>query len=233
MTTDHFATGGGGAECVLGRTCKKHNDHYYLTDPRTGEADHFQRVSTLKEIPAHKLHISQWRQRNIATGVARSNDLQDRVLRAATTAEMNTICEEAHEQAGGNEASELGTDIHDYSEKADLGEPLGVPEQWRGRIAEYVKALADHHITVIPEMIERCMLSTRYEVAGRFDRVVRLADGTYVVADLKTGKSLSSRKEFAIQTAIYADGFNSHGVWDEDAKAWVDPGFKVREDFGL
>lgn len=230
MTTDYF---GDGEACVLGRTCKKHNDHYYLTDPRTGEADHFQRVSTLKEMPADMFHISQWRQRNIAIGVATSDSLRARVLRDPSTAVLNDICEDAHDEAGGNVASELGTDIHDYSEKVDLGDPLAVPEEWRGRLAEYTKALADLHITVLPEMIERCMLSTRYEVAGRFDRVVRLADGTYAVADLKTGKSLSSRKEFAIQTAIYADGFNTNGVWDEVKQAWHDPGFKVREDFGL
>ena len=227
MTDDFFAVP---EQCAIGRVCDTHGK-YYLPSPYTGEADHYDRVSTLKAMPEDTYHIHQWKRRNVAKGLASSPGLLAQAQGSTVPRTLDTICDVAEDLAGANVASTLGTEVHDYTELADRGRVLDVPEQWHTRMADYHTALDDHGITVLPDMIERAVVSTVYGVAGRFDRVVRLADGTHAVLDLKTGKSLY--KEFAIQAYIYAEAFNSHGVWDDDAKAWMDPGFKVREDFAI
>jgi hypothetical protein len=80
-------------------------------------------------------------------------------------------------------------------------------------------------------MIERVTASQRYEVAGKFDRVFQLDDGSYVIGDLKTGDSLDlSMPSISGQLACYEDGINHTGIWNGSR---YDVDIKVRTDFGI
>jgi hypothetical protein len=101
----------------------------------------------------------------------------------------------------------------------------------------------------VPGMIERVTMVTEYGgVAGTFDRVYyHRPSGTYVVGDVKTGKSMKlAMDETQCQEWLYAHGINQNGVYDINTKQWCPPGSygdsevtgpwqvpTVREDVGL
>jgi hypothetical protein len=68
-------------------------------------------------------------------------------------------------------------------------------------------------------------------VAGTLDRVMREADGSHVVVDLKTKDTLDfGVGEIAAQLACYEDGINNTGIWDGRQ---YNRSIKVRTDYGL
>jgi len=109
----------------------------------------------------------------------------------------------------------------------------------------------------IPGLIEFTTAVLQYEIAGTSDRCYRvtrditfdlhgrtvtLYAGEYVIGDVKSGADLSyGWMEICIQLAIYAQGFNSCGVWDWSTGVWGHPAspgdpevqIKVRTDVGL
>jgi hypothetical protein len=106
-----------------------------------------------------------------------------------------------------------------------------VPVEHRRKIRLYLDALAANGLTVVDDMIERVIVCAVYEVAGKFDRIFRLPDGSLVIGDLKTGDSLDlSMPGIAAQLEAYQRGINTHGIWDGTR---YDTSLKVREDFGI
>lgn len=211
---------------------------YKIKDPRTGEVDIFQRVTTFCKITTDQKNLTDWQLRVCAKGLSKREDL---VALAATydvtedSKKFNELCETAKEAGGGKSAANTGTALHGMAEEFDFrGDLQEVPAKYRPRILQYAAALEDHGIQVVDDMIERTVIHTGYEVAGTFDRIFRLQDGSYVIGDMKTGKNLDyAKNEIAVQCFLYAAGFNAHGVWDPEHKRWEDPGFKVREDIAL
>lgn len=216
---------------------------YQLPHPVTGKAQSWQRVSNLIKMAEDTYHLELWKQRNVAKGLAMRPDYVEAVQHMDVKqdkARLNTICERAQDIAGAYLMSDEGTALHKSAELADYafgslnGTEDGVPpvdDRHRGRVQQYLDALTANGLTVAPGMIERVIVSTAYEVAGKFDRVFRLGDGSYVMGDLKTGDSLDlSLPSIAAQLDCYRDGINSHGVWDGRR---YDDTIKVRDDFGL
>jgi hypothetical protein len=210
---------------------------YLLTDPVTGKERAWQRTTTFTKMASDTFNLTQWAGRNIAKGLSLRPDL----LALASTMDikrdakqLNALCEDAKEAAGAKTAANTGTALHSFTEAHDEDRHEAVPEMYRPRIRQYDQALKDHGITILPGMIERIVVSTKYDVAGTFDRVVRLEDETHVIFDLKTGRDLSyGMNEIAIQLACYADAHNAHGVWDAERGRWADGVPKVRDDFAL
>lgn len=210
---------------------------YLLTDPETGKERAWQRTTTFTKMASDTFNLTQWAGRNIAKGLALRPDL---LALAATmdikrdAKQLNALCEDAKEAAGAKSAANTGTALHSFTEAHDEDRHEAVPEAYRHRIRQYDQALKDHGITILPGMIERIVVSTRYDVAGTFDRVVRLGDGTRAIFDLKTGRDLSyGMNEIAIQLACYADAINAHGVWNADAGKWERDAPIVRDDFAI
>lgn len=211
---------------------------YVLPDPRSGEERSWQRVTTFCKVTTDQYNLTQWQLRTCAKGLSGREDL---VALAATyditedAKKFNELCEEAKTAGGAKSAANTGTALHAMAEEYDeTGDTEGIMPRYRPRVLQYAAALAEHGVHVVGDMIERIVCHTGYEVVGTLDRVFRLADGSYVIGDLKTGKNLSySENEICVQTWLYAAGFNAHGVWDHDKQAWVDPGFTVREDISL
>lgn len=211
---------------------------YLLPHPETGKRRAWQRTTTFTKMASDTFNLTQWQMRNVAKGIAARDDLRASVgpLDIRSDAQkLNELCEQAKEAAGGNAAANLGTALHTMTEGVDeTGSYDDVSPEYVQRIRQYRAALVVNGISILPDMIERVIVNTTYEVGGKFDRVVKLADGTYAVFDLKTGRTLAyGQNEIAIQLAAYADGFNSHGVFDLERKVWTDPGFKVRTDIAI
>lgn len=185
--------------------------------------------------------LQQWTNRMIVKGLA-PEDLDELhsldVSRDA--ARINEICSAAKRAAGGEEAASWGTKFHTRTEYWDLGTPEKIEPEFMPRVQDYVQALKDDYITVIPSLIERITVNTRYSslIAGRLDRIVKLADGSLAILDVKSGSidvdGSYQEKNLGIsaQLALYQEAVTEYGVWDEDNRKWgkIPP---VRDDIAL
>lgn len=192
----------------------------YLIPDAKGKPVAHTRATTVAKTLADTYALEQWQMRQVAAGLGRRPDLYG--LAAAHDPENDRkVFEEI--VAGALEASEsaagrrAGTTLHRFTELVDLGrtEIEAIPEPFRTRVAEYRTKLADAGVQIHPEWVEQVFALDAYTIAGTADRIVTLADGRRVIADLKTGKSVDfGALEFAIQLAIYA---NHDATFDQAA----------------
>jgi hypothetical protein len=209
---------------------------YTLPNPDSGKSKSWQRVSNFIKLAEDTYHLELWKQRNVAKGLAMRPDLVEALhgLDVKLDKErINNICERAQDIAGAYKMSDEGTALHTSTELADYagGDLSVVPPAHRRRVQLYLDALRINGLTVVPDMIERVTASARYEVAGKFDRVYQLEDGSRVIGDLKTGDSLDlSFPSIAGQLACYEDGINATGIFNGSR---YDTDLKVRTDFGI
>lgn len=209
---------------------------YTLPNPETGKSRSWQRVSNLIKLCEDTYHLELWKLRNVAKGIAMRPDYVKAIQPLEVKADkerLNAICERAQDIAGAYRMSDEGTDLHTSTELADYagGSLVPVKERHKSRVQLYLDALQANGLRVPDGMIERVIVSLRYDVAGKFDRIYQLGDGSYVIGDLKTGDSLDlSMPSISAQLACYQDGINAHGVWDG---VRYDDRIKVRTDFGI
>lgn len=209
---------------------------YTLPNPASGKSKSWQRVTNFIKLVDDTYHLELWKQRNVAKGVAMRPDYVEaiRPLDVKQDKErLNRICERAQDIAGAYKNTDEGTALHTSTELADYagGSLDTVPPRHHARVQRYLDALRANGLTVVPDMIERVTASQRYEVAGKFDRVFQLDDGSYVIGDLKTGDSLDlSMPSISGQLACYEDGINHTGIWNGSR---YDVDIKVRTDFGI
>jgi hypothetical protein len=105
------------------------------------------------------------------------------------------------EVAGASRAATIGTALHSFTERMDLGQDLGpVPSEWVPTLRAYeqtTKQLNNLHI-------EQFTVLDKFKIAGTPDRVVEL-NGEKYIADIKTGR-IDHPNNIAMQLAIYANG---------------------------
>lgn len=219
---------------------------YLLTDPISGRKRAYTRVSTLKSKSSDTFGLDKWKMRTAIMGVAydqssrglllsrlleladREGEMPDRSWKEA----VNKIADDAFDTGGGNDASARGTALHAWTEWLDLG--LGalahVPEMFRPYCEVYLSTLAENRIEVVPELIEKIVVNLAYDVAGQFDRVYRLLDGSLVLGDLKSGANITiGWREIAQQMAGYQ---TAEYMLDEDTGEWV-PTPDMRTDYAI
>lgn len=198
------------------------NGRYKLPHPETGKITRWTRVSNFIKTYEDTFQVERWSERNVAKGMALESHLADKArlldIKEDATA-LNDIVSKAKEIAGANTASRLGTRLHKMSELADTNRILEVPEEFHGRMAEYLTALADHGITHHPDLMERTTVIPEYGAAGTLDRLGVHKDTFGVlrlrVVDLKTGASLDhSWRDIETQLALYARGAAESGLYD-------------------
>lgn len=219
---------------------KLKNGRYPLPNPETGKSATWQRTSNFVKLTDDTYHLELWKQRNVIVGVAKL--ILDGRLDVAELSKLdvkqdkqrlNNISAKAQEVNEAYRNADEGTALHKSTEQADYagGDLNRVHVHHRDKVRLYLDALAAHGISVVPGMIERVTLSVRYNVAGTFDRIYRLADGSYVIGDLKTGDSLDlPLPGYGAQLDAYQDGVNALGIWDGDG--W-DDSVKVRDDLAV
>lgn len=209
---------------------------YVLKHPTKNLRGALSRCTTVVKASADTYALGEWQKGNVARGLSRRPDL---LAMAASMGpgdrRLKKLVKDAEEAGGGSEAANLGTALHGFTEAVDRGGRLAdVPEDYRDDVIAYRKEVIRQRLTVVPEAIERVTMTSRWDgVAGTFDRIYRLDDGTYVIGDVKSGKVGYDPKEMFAQLAVYAEGVNEVGVYDVAEERWERLPFEVRTDLGL
>lgn len=224
-STDPFtapATGGDGVK-------RDRYGRYLLPDPGTGVETTWTRATTVARTLADEYHLTRWKMRQVARGLALRPDLVAGAAAADPEADKGTldnIAERAMERAGSSTGATLGTALHSFAQRLDGGESidsLGAPVSLDGDLREYVATLARHRLKVRREYIERIAVLPDLGVAGTLDRIVSQPAGVtksrpLAVLDLKTAKSVDySMLEIGIQLALYA---HAPLLWDPARQAY-------------
>lgn len=199
-------------------------NRYVLPDPEHPGTDRvFTRTTTLTRMVDDDYLLQLWKQRNVAFGLSRTPDL----LATAAAAEiedkatLNQVCEDAAEAAGANRRRRLGSAIHKFCERLDLGESASCPPAWLAEVAAYRHLVGTSGINFPHGYIERVVINPAVEAAGKPDRVgiltrdltvrypdggtVTLRKGEAVIVDLKTGSDIRfGQGAIAAQLAVYS-----------------------------
>lgn len=227
---------------------------YVLTSPVTNERQSYTRVSTLKSAMQDTYGLNQWKLRTTLQGLAYhqlATDEQvaahggsrvfDRLVALVKDEDdmsptnfkraLGQLVDEAFDIGGGKWASDMGTALHAWCEFVDLelGTVEEVPDMFRSHVQAYLDALAKAGILVRKEYIERIVVNEAYGVAGTFDRVYELADGTLAVGDIKSGSSIDlGWLEIAQQMAAY----QTADAMLDDSDEWTELP-ELRTDFAV
>lgn len=221
---------------------------------KTGKPIGITRVTTFVKAAQNNKAIGDWQKRNVVMGAS----LRPDVLRRAHGLnhdngkdELDRIVGELDTAAGGKVSADEGTYLHEETEYIDAGvkRPEDCPPAYQEDLKRYVAALEAYGLEPVPGLIERTVMVREFGgVCGTFDRVFfHRASDTYVIGDLKTGKTLKyGMDEIQAQMWLYAHGINQNGVYDWNTKTWGPAGdpmtvgshpdgvpIRVREDVGV
>ncbi len=188
---------------------------YLLPDPETGTWRPWTRATTWAASASDTYSLTKWKMRMVAKGVATRRDLYG--LAASLPLEdkkaFDALTDDAIDAAGGGEAANLGTTLHNFTADLDRGNHPDIPAPWDRDVAAYRSTLYALNVRAYPRYVERTVIVPEFGVAGTFDRIVEFEDQLYI-ADVKTGADLSyAWGEIAVQLALYA---NAEAMWNQD-----------------
>lgn len=186
--------------------CPIVNGRYLIVPEGDKKPVSHQRVTNLVRLLDDTYRLQLWDKRQVALGLVARPDLLARI--AATRPDdrdaLDKLCADAKEAAKASAKANLGTALHAFAERVDLGE-LGVediPDPWRADIVAYRAALDEAGIEILE--VERYVVHPAPRlVAGRLDRIVSFGT-TPKILDLKTGALDWSAGAIAAQLAAYA-----------------------------
>lgn len=209
---------------------------YALTHPETGRDGRFTRVTTGAHTLDSTAGLDRWKTGNVVLGLKEKPDLLEDIDLFAdpsdVTRQVRHIADQAQALAGANQASELGTAIHAWTEAVERDGLAveDVPDMFRPYIQAYMAELERAGITTVPGMVERIVYHTGSGWVGTLDRIYQLADGTHVIGDVKTSKTLRyGWLGFSVQFASYADAAYMLRL---DGSGW-DPMPEVSPDYAV
>lgn len=178
---------------------------YLIVPEGGGKAVAHTRVTTFRDALDDQYNLTNWKIRTALKGVAERHDLYAAVAAARPDDKktLDALGQQCLEAGKGSVGANLGSALHAFCERVDLGEELTIPKPWDGDVAAYTATLAAHQIGIIPEYVEQICVIPDLHLAGTFDRIVNF--GTVpVIADLKTGNVEYSFLGTATQLACYA-----------------------------
>jgi len=244
LTADPFTAPAGAPGAVKRDRFKR----YLLPDPVTGKEKAWTRATTVARTLADEYHLTLWKMRQVAKGMALRPDLVAGAAAADPESDkstLNEIAEKAMERAGSSSGATMGTALHNFTHRLDRGEAfgsLGAPPPLDADLREYQATLKRHRLKVDRRYVERIVVLPDLGIAGQFDRLYGQPPGETkakprAVGDLKTAKpddngALSSLSmfEIAIQLAIYA---NAPLIWDPATQSYEPMPADVCKDRGL
>lgn len=173
-----------------------------VVPPSGGKAVAYTRATTIANSLDDASALTAWKMRMAAIGLTTRPD----ILLSITAAQedkmaVNSLIEDAMQVAGANKAANIGTAIHSFAERLDLGLTLGVIPP------EYIPDIKAYETTtkiLNNKFIEQFSVLDKYKIAGTPDRIVEY-NGELFIADIKTGR-VDHPNNIAIQLAIYANG---------------------------
>jgi hypothetical protein len=148
------------------------------------------------------------------------------------------LVEECATVGGANDRKEIGSALHTLTALIDLGQaPTHLSEETTRDITAYLHARNMADIEIVEGMIEVTVILDKYNVAGTFDRLVRVPGFDLpLIADLKTGASLDySYQDFAVQLAAYSRGefIYKQGTAEDGSQDIREPMPEVDQNWGL
>ena len=233
---------------------------YLVKDPVTlefkraknGNVQGYTRVTTFVKAGSDSVALNDWQKRNVLIGAAKRPDIVASaagMTHEANKAELARYVSELETAAGAKISADIGTKLHEFTELMDAGLRTwqDAPEMYQQQLYAYGEELRMAGFVPVPGMIERTVMVRRYGVVGKFDRVLlHVPSQTYVIGDLKTGKTLDyAMDEIQAQEWFYAEGINENGVYDWNLDRWepiwegfgvpnsMPPLRRVRTDVGL
>lgn len=180
-------------------------DRPLLPPPNGGKPIPYTRVSTLAKTLDESFNLGKWKQRMTALGVAARPDLLALAARlgAEDKDQLDELCEAAMQASGANDARDLGTALHAFTEAIDRGETVNPPPELAADLVAYRRVMAELSLESLEQELFVC--NDLLQAAGTLDKLVRLPNGQVAVADQKSGRDAARyAHNAAIQIAIYA-----------------------------
>lgn len=195
---------------------------YLVPTGKKGAGESYTRATTVAKGMADTYGLEQWQQAMVANGMGRKPALvkmaRNHPKYDDAKSTYREIVEAAFEASDGADGRRAGTALHKLTERHDLGlidDYDALDGDDGARLMAYINTLERKGIEVDRTHVEEVLLlqglqgtesSEGWRVAGTADRFVHLPDGRYVIADLKTGKSVDlGALEFAVQLSIYSN----------------------------
>lgn len=204
----------------------------YLIQNGNGAAKPYTRATTVSSTLSDSFGLTKWKMRTLALGLATRDDIYARIAASETTDKkgLDRLCEDALEAGRSSAGANYGTALHEAVARLNRGDQVTMPAPWQADLDAYLQTVADSRLTIHPEYVEQVCVLDDVKVAGTFDLIVTLPDGTLAVADLKTGQSLDfSWHEIAIQLALYANASDIYNI----ENGFRQPMPAVRKDLAL
>lgn len=209
-------------------------ERYLLAGP-DGEVYGHQRVTTFAGKVGEKWAVTQWQKRHLARGMILRPGFaaQYAAMRDPVDAEKkraNKLIDEAEKASGIEEKANLGTAMHEFTERVDMGENPQIPDLYRPDVEAYQQKLADYGMRVLPDWVERVVAVDDFDLGGTLDRVVEFRNRLYIL-DVKSGASTPSYPhEPSVQLSCYA---NASTAYDENNNWARVPMIEVDKDLAI
>lgn len=232
---------------------------YIVVDPdlgdfrrsKQGKPQGITRATTFNKAASDKGNIADWNRCNVLMGATLRPDIVAKAHGLTWDTDKDTLkrlAAELETAAGAKVSAEIGTFLHDFTERMDAGLVTcrDAPPQYQLQLALYSQALTEAGLEPVSGLIERVTMIREFGgVVGKFDRIFyHRPSGSYMIGDLKTGKSMEfAMQETETQLWTYAHGVNQNGVYDWNTDTWC-PAWddhenrdqkpvRVREDVGV
>ena len=169
----------------------------------------YTRFSSLGQVLEDRFGLEKWKIRTSGRGLALRQDLFAQVAACPDddTKRLDGLMEQALEAGGGSVGANMGTALHEFTQRLDLGEITvdDIPEPWRADVQAYVDTIKAHGLTIVTDLIEVTLVNDELQLAGTADRFYRTRQGNLICADLKTGKAIGANPlAYMVQLTAYA-----------------------------
>lgn len=168
----------------------------------------YARVSSFGQQLENQFGLNKWKQRMVLLGAVDRPDLMKLASAARNDdRKLDGLVDQLMDAGGASRAANTGTAIHDIlaqvdEKTVDLGD---VPDEFLGPVQAWRDLLEQFGWEPVSSMVEVAVVHDRLRAAGSLDNICRRPDGSLVVVDKKTGKSMGKRPlAYMVQLAIYA-----------------------------
>lgn len=181
-----------------------------IIPPGGGKPVAYTRCTTFVDVLEDKYNLQKWMQRMVAVGLGTRPDLH---LSASSLAsdpdgnkrQLDDLCESAIEAAKGSAKATIGSALHAFIERINLGqEPGPIPAEYQRHINNYIATVRG---VLTPVHVERFTVQDDLQIGGTPDLVAEITGETgRFIVDLKTGPSTLKygALKVAMQLGVYA-----------------------------
>ena len=168
------------------------------------------RFSSHGSVLEDKFALEKWKIRTSAIGLTKREDLfaQLAACPADDSKRLDEIMSQALEAGGGSVGANLGTALHEFTQRVDLGELNvdDIAEPWKSDVQAYLDTLDKFNLVLVHDLIEVNLVNDDLQLAGTADRFYLDSNMRLICADIKTGKQISKNPlAYAVQLAAYAN----------------------------